>query len=365
MNPHQTFQPHTDAAAMRASMAAAQQYGTAVAMSSVGPGPTGVHIDSALSEFAVQYRPNEGALIADYAAPVIPVNKESDKYFVFDPSNNINIGNGQIAGSTGTPTTIPWGMSSPVAYNVLHYGHRMLIPANVQANADAPLNPEVDATTILLDVLGLEREFRIASVYTDTSKYGANTRALSGAQQWDNPGSDPVADITNALSTVGLLAGRPNTAIFSQTVWDALSRHPAIERYILGRAATTEGATPLGVTTQMFAQRFGLKNVYVGSARYNAAAPGATLSASYIWGRCAAFVKIESRPALQRTQNFMYTLRWMPSGRGFQGVPFQVVSWFSRDVGAYGGTYVQAVHSDADQVVAGQYAGYLFTTPIA
>lgn len=353
-------------AAMQANLAARGLGGAqVVAMGGMGPGPTGVHIDAALSQFAVQYRPNEGVLIADYASPVIPVNKQSDKYFVFDPANNIGIGNGQISGSTGTPTTIPWGMDTPGTYNVLFYGHRLFVPLAVQANADAPLNPEFDATEVLLDQLALEREYRIAQVYTNASNYGSNTRALTGAQQWDNPGSDPVADITNALSTAGLLAGRPNTAIFSQTVWDALSRHPAIERYILGRAATTMGATPLGVTTEMFAQRFGLKNVYIGAARYNSAAPGASVSASYVWGRCAAFVKIESRPSMQRTQNFMYTMRWTPSGRDLGASPFQVVSWFTRDNGAYGGTYVQAVHADADKVIAGSYGGYLFTTPIA
>jgi hypothetical protein len=365
MNP-QTF--NSDAAAMAMAMAG-RGYGGAQAqpinMSAMGPGPTGVHIDSALSQFAVQYRPNEGTLIADFCSPVIPVNKQSDKYFVFDPANNIGVGNGQVSSAAGTPTTIPWGMSSPGAYNVQLYGHRLFVPLAVQANADAPLNPEFDATEVLLDQLALEREYRVAQIYTTSGNYGSNTRALTGAQQWDNPGSDPVADITNALSTAGLLAGRPNTAVFSQTVWDALSRHPAIERYILGRAATSEGATPLGVTTQMFAQRFGLRNVYVGSARYNNAAPGASVSASYVWARCAAFVKIEARPSMQRTQNFMYTMRWTPSGRDLGATPFQVVSWFTRDIGAYGGTYVQAVHADADEVIAGTYGGFLFTTPIA
>ena len=48
------------------------------------PTPNDVHIDSALSNISIAYR-NE-AYIADKVFPIVPVQKQSDYYFVFGKS---------------------------------------------------------------------------------------------------------------------------------------------------------------------------------------------------------------------------------------------------------------------------------------
>lgn len=45
-------------------------------------GPKSVHIDAALTNISVSYAPQ--GFIADIIAPVVPVEKESDKYYVWN-----------------------------------------------------------------------------------------------------------------------------------------------------------------------------------------------------------------------------------------------------------------------------------------
>jgi hypothetical protein len=44
-------------------------------------GARDLHIDTALTNVTVSYNP--GGFIADIVAPVVPVSKESDKYYVW------------------------------------------------------------------------------------------------------------------------------------------------------------------------------------------------------------------------------------------------------------------------------------------
>lgn len=353
--------PQFDNAA--AAGAAVRPGGSPFLMGQIGPAQ--VHVNAAASEFAVRFSPNNRHLIADAVCPVLPVAKLSDRYFRFDPANNTSIPRVDYGSSGGTPPSFNRSLSSNDLYQCLHYGLRLDVPMDVEANADAPLDPVMDATADILDVMALAREARVASLFTTSGNYGTNTRALSGAQQWSNPGSNPVQDITNALASAGLLMA-PTVGIFSASVWQYLSTHPTVERYILSRSSTSTGPTDIRITPEMFADRFGLDKVYVAKAKYNGAAPGATLSMSYVWGLCAAFVYVEPAPAMRRTGAFAYTMRWNPTLTGMPGgTPYQVSSWYERSVGAYGATRVQVVHADAEELVGGQYSGYLFTTPVA
>lgn len=316
-------------------------------------GPSDVHIDAALSNLAVAYKPNRGRYIADLVMPVIPVAKRSDKYFKFAAGTFLDLNRTNIAGQMGMPAMVSYNLSNE-SYGVIDYGLRDFVPADVEGNADAPLRPLMDSTEVLAERLILAREYRVANVIGNTANYAANVSDLAGAGQWDNPLSDPVKAIEAAMLTPTVT---PDTLVLGVQVWNVLKRHPAIERYILSRAATSLGATPLTVTPELVAQAFELKRVIVGSAKYNTAAPGATVSTSYLWGKFAALLAIEEAPAMQRTSTFGYTFRYAPNGVS----PFETRTWYDYALGVRGGTWVKVTHSDIESIVGGSNAGFLFT----
>jgi len=319
-------------------------------------GPQDVHIDTALSNLAVAYRPNEGKYIADVVMPVVKVTNRSDKYFKFAPSTFLDLSRVNIASQMGRPAQVSWNVSQD-SYAVLDFGLVDFVPVDVDASADAPLRPLMDATEILTERLMIAREYRVAATVNDSANYGSNVLDLAGGQQWDNPGSDPVKQIETAIRTPVVT---PNALVLGYSAWASLKRHPAIERYIISRAATSVGATPLTVTPELFAQAFELDKVIVGKAKYGSGNPGAAFAQTYLWGTGAALLRIEPQPAMQRTEAFGYTFRYAPNGGSFE-----TRTWFDMSIGVRGGTWVKVTHSDIEKPVAGQYAGYLFQNTVS
>lgn len=340
--------PDQHAAAEQAAILAARGIGAVPHQMSVGPAD--VHIDTALSDLAVHYRPNAGKFIADLVAPVITVGHRTNKFFKFAPGTYLDLAKSDIASQMGRPAQVSTSLSND-SYIVRDHGFTDFVPADVETTADAPLRPLMDATEILTERLYLSREFRIATAFADTANFGSQTSDLTGAE-WSLSGSNPIKAIEDAIESMVI---DPDTLTLGPLVWNALRRHPAMERYVLSRASTASGATPLVVTPELVAQAFGLRQVLVGKAKYNSANPGATFAQAHVWGRIAVLSKAEPRPAAQRTENFMYTFRFRAQG----GSAFETRQWFDHSIGVRGGTWVKTTHSDAEKVTA-QEAGFLF-----
>lgn len=320
-------------------------------------GPADVHIDAALSNLAVAFRPNDNVYIADRVLPVVRVGRRSDKFFKFAPAAHLDLNRANIASQMGMPAVSNYSIASD-AFAVNDFGLRDFVPADVESNADMPLRPLMDTTEILTDRLMLAREYRVANFVADTGNYGSNVLPLSGGSQWDVATSDPVLAIETAKNAMLM---SPNVLVLGQEVWTALRRHPAIERYILARSSTRSGAVPLTITQDLFAEAFELDAVIVGKAKYNTAAPGAALSTSYLWGKFAALLRVDPTAAMQRTSTFAYTFRYAPTG----AMPFETRVWQDVALGVRGGTWVKVTHSDTEKSIGGQYAGFLFTGAVS
>lgn len=317
-------------------------------------GPADVHIDTALSNIAVQFRPNEGKFIADIVAPVLKVSHRSNKFFKYAAGAFTDLGRSDIASQMGRPAQSSTSLSTD-SYVVSDHGFMDFVPADVENSADAPLRPLMDTTEILTERLLLSREYRVATAFANSANYGANTSDIAGAE-WTNPSSEPVRVIESAIE--GMIVD-PNTLVLGAEVWNALKRHPSIERYILSRASTVLGATSLTVTPELLAAAFGLRRVVIGRAKYNTAGAGAAVSLTNVWGRIAVLCRVEENPAPQRTENFMYTMRYQPG----TGSAFETRQWYDHSIGVRGGTWVKVTHSDAEKIVASE-AGYLFENAV-
>lgn len=317
----------------------------------LGLGVGSVHIDRALTNVAVQYQNNE--FIADAVMPIVRVSKKSDKYFKFKPETMFNVAAVDVVGAESMPGRPAAGLDAPGTFSCTDRALMDFISVDEELNADAPLQPRIDVTEILSNYLMLAREKRVADIIFGSANYGSNTAALSGGDQWNQSTSDPVANILYAIKTPLV---KPNTMVIGWEAYDALRTNPKVLQFVLSRASTGAGATPLMVDEATLAAMFRLDRVIVGEAKYNTAAEGAAASTSYLWGKFCALIRVEPSPSPRRTQTFGYTMRFgaMETSTFYEGKP-----------GRAGGTYVKVAHSDADEVVGGEYTGYLWRTVIA
>lgn len=318
----------------------------------LGLGIGAVHRDAALTNLAVMYSNRE--YIADKVMPVISVAKKSDEYFKFAADTMMKNAAVDLVGAESMPGRPAIALDSVGTYSCRDRALMDFISVDEEMNADVPLNPRMDVTEILTNYLLLAREIRVAAKVFGSSNYGSNTAALSGADRWDVTTSDPVAKINTALRVPN--GARPDTMVIGEEAWDALRVHPKVLQYVLSRASSASGATPLMVEPSTVAAMFRLREVIVGEAIYNAANEGAAASYSRVWGKSCALIKVESQPSRRRTRTFGYSFRF---GQ------METYSIFAELPGRAGGTYVKVSHSDDDAIVGGSAVGYLYTTVVS
>ena len=194
-------------------------------------GPADVHIQSALTNYAGGYTLEDG--VADLACPVIPTNKDSDKYFVWNSSNAFSRVIPNIAAAGAPPAEVsPTVANSP--FQTVPYALAAAISLEVESNADAPLRPYQAAVDRLMNALRLEREYRVMNLLTTSANWNSsNVLALGSGANWNNgASSDPIANIHymiqhSAQKITRIIAGEP--------VVQAMQRNQAVRSYYFAK----------------------------------------------------------------------------------------------------------------------------------
>jgi hypothetical protein len=235
-----------------------------------------VHIDQALTQVSVAYRNSQ--YVADSIFPVIPVTKQSNKYFIYSKDNFRTLDDARRPGARANE--IEWTLSTDTYYCE---GHALAqaIPDELRANADQAIDVDVDTTEVLTDLIYLQREILVASKATNSGVITQST-TLSGTSQWsDYTNSDPIQAVENQKATILKQIGRlPNSMLVSYPVFTALRNHPAIiDRFKYAQVGVVQPDHLKSV--------FNVDNFYIGSAIKNLAKEGATDNLDYIWGKNA------------------------------------------------------------------------------
>lgn len=232
-----------------------------------------VHVNQPLTNVSVRYNWGEG--IADRVFPEVPVQKESDVYFVYDRDNvrldetlRANRAEANIVGFDYSTTT----------YTLEEHALKELISDRDRANADSPLNLDVDATQHLTEKLLIRREVDTAVLCFTTTTWGNNATVASAAA-WDTSTSNPVADVLTA-TTIMLQQGfvRPTRGVMG---WEAMRQLKA-NSTTTDRIKYTERAI---ITDEIMASLFDLNMLLVGTAARNVAQEGMAESNTFIWGK--------------------------------------------------------------------------------
>lgn len=264
-----------------------------------------VHLDKPLSNVAIAYRP-EG-FIADMIAPIVPVPKQSDAYYVWSSADAFRTENDHRA--PGTEANVMERSVSSGTFFADNYALKMRTPYEDLKNADAAqifLSRQSRAEAVK-DKLMLNMEYRVGQQCTSGSNVGSYSTVASAWTTLTNGNSDPIGNINTAIENVQDATGvRPNSIIMGNYAWRLLRQHADATERIFGSLANTGGRT---VLQSHIKELFEMERFMVGGAYYNSADEGQSQSLSQIWNDNVLVYYAPMTPRFDKP-SFMYSFRW-------------------------------------------------------
>lgn len=265
------------------------------------------HIDAALSEISIQFTLDPSVFVAPQVTQVVPVGKQSDRYYIWDRAYWFRIPKTLRAKAT-EPNYVEFAVSS-AAYYANNYMLGGRIPYEDFSNADEALDIEESTARGLTQLLMLDWEDRVATLLTTAANVGSGN-ALTGTNRWDDFGnSNPISDVTTGKAWMRLETGHePNTMVVGAQVHDALLQHPdVIDRikYV--------GIADQAAVSNALANIFGVQKYLVGKAVKNTAAENLPVTMSYVWGKNVVLLYTPAAPG-RNVPSGVYAFRWRPEG---------------------------------------------------
>lgn len=243
-----------------------------------------VHIDSALTNMSVAYIQDAKDFIADQVFPIVPVQKKSDRYFVYNKGDWFRDEAQERAPGTESAGG-GYDIDNTPSYFARRYAYHKDVTDEDRENADTPIKPDEDATQFVTQKLLLRREAVFAQKYLTSGVWGIEVGGVSNNAtpgtsfiKWsDYSASNPAKDIrylkTKIASTTGF---DPNVLTLSYDVYNTLLDHPLV----LDRIKYTTPALA-GNVAKILAQLFDVEKVVVAKSVVNVAAKGANDSINF------------------------------------------------------------------------------------
>jgi hypothetical protein len=324
------------------------------------PNPTSsqVHVDAILTNISVAYLQRAENFIADKVFPVVPVDKQSDKYFVYTKNDWLR----DEAQRRGPSTESAGGgyNLTTATYSADVFAFHKDISDQIRANADAPLNLDREAVEFVTHRLLLRREIQFVSDFLTTSIWSKDITGVASAPgsdqviRWsDYANSDPIDNIeegkSSVLSTTGYL---PNTLVLGYEVFRELKNHPDL----VDRIKYTSSQT---ITADMMARMFEVDRVLVSQSVKGTNNEGGTDAYAFTMGKQALLAYVPASAGIM-TPAAGYHFNWTGVSGGL-GATIGVSSFRMESLKS---TRVEAELA-FDNKLVGQDLGYFFTDIVA
>jgi hypothetical protein len=255
--------------------------------------PSSVHIDQPLSNLTLAYVQEQSTFIADKVFPTVGVQRQSDKYYIYDRANMNRSGDVKKLAPRTEVNRIGMAISNSSYYADV-YGLGMDFDEQTLANEDAMLEIRSAGAETLTNRLLIHREKAFADTFFKTGVWTTEVAgAASGAGTpvyWnDYTNSTPISDVTAGARGMQLVSGgfKPNTMVVGKEVRDILVNHPDILARLNGGSTINN---PALITDGKLAEIFGMENFLVMEAVENTAAEGLAESSAFIGGKNALLV---------------------------------------------------------------------------
>lgn len=275
------------------------------------PSSAQVYIDQPLTNVSTAYQQADDQFIATKIFPIVPVEKQSGKYFTYTKADWFRDEAKPRADATESAGT-GYGLST-ASYSADVYALHKDIGEQARANASPQVDLERDATRLITQRMLLRMEIQMVSDIFGTSIWG--TDATLGTLWNDYTGSDPIGDIEGQKRTILSTTGqRANTLVLGYDVYMQLKSHPDI----IDRIKYTTSVNGRVVTPDLLAAMFDVDRVFVASAVKNTAVEGETAAYSFVWGKSALLLHVADNPGLL-VPSAGYTLVWRGVHQGGMG----------------------------------------------
>ncbi len=270
------------------------------------PQPTAsdVHVNAPLTQISIAFLQDQSQFVSRRVFPVVPVNKQSDRYYVYDKKQWFRSDARKRAPGTesaGSGFTVD---NTPNYFADVRAVHKD-VDDQTRANADAVISPDNDATEFVTRDLMLEAELDWAARYFTTGVWtGSSTGSdIVPATLWDAAGSDPIADMRKEMLAVHQNTGfMPNKLVLGNEVWCVLQDHPEFQERIK--------YTQTGImTTDLLAAILEIDEVLVARALQDVNQEGAAEDLQYVFGKNALLTYAAPRPGLMQPSGG-YTFAW-------------------------------------------------------
>ena len=279
------------------------------------PQPTrgDVHVNAPLSNISVAYIQDARNFIASRMFPNIPVQKQSDRYYIYD-RGDFNRDEMRVRAPGTESAGSGYDLDNTPTYYCPVFAFHKDIDDQVRSNEDSVLSSDRDATIFVTQkaLIRRERDFAASAMQSGIWTFGktgvnSDVNASTEFLIWNDANSDPITDIRTAIRTVLEATGfEPNKLTLGKAVYDALVDHPdIIDRVKYGQ---TPGA-PAEVNTSTLAQLFDLQEVLVSKAIYNSANKGASEVSQFISGNHALLAYVAPSPGIM-VPSAGYSFSW-------------------------------------------------------
>jgi hypothetical protein len=265
---------------------------------------------------AVAYFQDNANYVAEQIFPMVPVEHQTDLYFVWSKDDFFRDEAQQradAAESAGTGANL-----KTQTYSALVWALHQDIGEQVRRNADPAVDVDVASTRMLMQKMLIRRDRIFMTTYVKTGVWGTDitgSAAPGGGQTyyWSDDGNgDPFTDIATGQTTILQNTGyEPNILLLAWPVYQALRKHPLV----IDRIKYTNPAFAGKITPQLLAEAFDIERIVVSKAVYNSAAEGITGVYSFVMGKSALLVYRAPQPGLM-VPTAGYTFGW----RGFTGL---------------------------------------------
>jgi len=265
----------------------------------------GAHLDAPLTNVAIKAFQSRAEFIAQKIFPVVPVGKQSDKYYVIDKQNFLS-----VPDTLRAPKTSPKRIEFQVSSNSYFCDNYALAGENAKedlANADNAIMLRENTVELVMDTLLRDFEVRVANTVTSGTNLGSYV-SLTGTAKWsDSVNSDPISDVTTAHAFIRQNTGlKANTMVIDEDTLHVIDRHPIL----MDMYKYTSGGR---VSFEEIKKAFKVDNMFIGQGIKENALENATSSITNIWGNNVILCRVV--PGVSRqTQTFGLSFRWTPAG---------------------------------------------------
>ena len=263
-----------------------------------------LHVDQNLSNVAIGYRAD--GFIADMIAPIVPVQKQSDRYVIFDRRDVLRVENTRRAPYTEA-NKVARSVSS-ATYFAENFALKDSLSLEDRANMDAVYRSQLmnGRTGFITGKLQLDWENRVAAQVTNTSNVGSSAGVGS---EWSAGNADVIGDINTALDACHDLTGkRPNRLVLGLDAWRSARRSTDVRNILFG--SNNGGGF---ASRAAFANLFEVDQILIGGTFKDTANEAQAESLAKVW---LDHVLCYFAPSNATTEepSYMYSFRWNAPG---------------------------------------------------